>query len=218
MTGRDTPLRAVVFDFDGTPVDSLPLVLRAITHAIEPFGSRRTMDIFSRLGSPPERFLRDLVDDVRDVPAAMERMDDYHTRNQHPIRPFDGVEVVLSRLRSAGILLALWTGRDRASTELLLREHRLESHFAACVSGDDLPTHKPDPQGMGEILSRLGLAPGEVLMVGDADVDVLGAAVCGVPAVLIRHGRPIDAAVREKAWRTVTSPHEAYELLLAHAD
>ena len=54
-------------------------------------------------------------------------------------------------------------------------------------------------------------------MVGDADVDVLGAAACGVEALLIRHGRIIDAVVGTKAWRTVTSPHEAFELVLARA-
>ncbi|MBI5768878.1 MAG: HAD-IA family hydrolase [Verrucomicrobia bacterium] len=218
MSPREKTLRAVVFDFDGTLVDSLPLVLRAITHAIEPFGPRPTMDIFAKLGGPPERFLRDLLDDARHVPVAVARMGDYHLRNQHLIRPFDGVEVVLQRLRSAGIVLALWTGRDRLSTEVLLREHRLTEHFAAVVCGDDLPTHKPDPEGLREILSRLGLAPAEVMMVGDADVDVLGAAGCGVPALLIRHGRLVDGEVREKAWRTVTSPHEAYELLLQHAE
>lgn len=217
MSKREAPLRAVVFDFDGTLVDSLPLVLRAITHAIEPFGPRPTMEIFAKLGGPPERFLQDLVGDVRHVPAAMQRMGDYHSRNQHLIRPFDGVDVVLPRLRAAGIRLALWTGRDRGSTEILLGEHRLAGHFEAVVCGDDLPTHKPDPAGLQEILQRLALSPAEVMMVGDADVDVLGAAGCGVPALLIRHGRLIDGSVREKAWRTVTSPHEAYELLLEHA-
>jgi phosphoglycolate phosphatase-like HAD superfamily hydrolase len=70
---------------------------------------------------------------------------------------------------------------------------------------------------MRVILSRLGVAADEVLMVGDADVDVLGAAGCGVSSVLIRHGRLVEADVTAKAWRMVTSPHEAFELLLDYA-
>jgi HAD superfamily hydrolase (TIGR01509 family) len=217
MSGRRSPLRAVVFDFDGTLVDSLPLVLRAISHAIEPFGPRPTMDIFAKLGGPPERFMPDLVGHARNVPVAIERMGDFHARNQHLIRPFEGVEVVLQRLRAAGVALALWTGRDRVSTEILLREHQLGGHFATCVCGDDLPTHKPDPEGLREILRRLQVSAHETLMVGDADVDVLGAAACGVDALLIRHARVVDEAVRGKAWRTVTSPVEAFEVVLERA-
>jgi phosphoglycolate phosphatase-like HAD superfamily hydrolase len=82
-------LRAAVFDLDGTLVDSLPLVLRSIAHAIEPFGPPRpTMEIFARLGGPPERFLPGLIGNTRDVPAALARMDAYHRDNQHEIAPF----------------------------------------------------------------------------------------------------------------------------------
>jgi len=213
MIRRPQPARAVVFDLDGTLVDSLPLVLRAITHALEPFGPRPTMEIFAKLGGPPERFLPGLLENPRDVSTAVERMGDYHARNQHLIRPFDGVRVVLERLRADGTKLAIWTGRDRASGEVLLHDHKLENYFSTVVYGDDLPTHKPDPEGLREILRRLDVPAQEALMVGDADVDVLGAAACGVDAVLIRHARIIEEAVRGKAWRTVTSPIEAFELL-----
>ena len=110
--------------------------------------------------------------------------------------------------------LAIWTGRDRETSEALLRAHQLAGQFAAVVCGDDLPTHKPDPQGLREILARLGVAAAETIFVGDADVDVLGGAACGVDTLLIDHGRVVDEALRAKAWRTVASPLEAYELVL----
>jgi phosphoglycolate phosphatase-like HAD superfamily hydrolase len=137
----------------------------------------------------------------------------FHHDNRHLIRPFDGVGVVLERLRAGGAKLAIWTGRDRASGELLLRDHKLAKHFSTVVYGDALPTHKPDPEGLREILRRLDVPAQEALMVGDADVDVLGAAACGVDAVLIRHARIVEDAVQARAWRTVTSPIEAFELL-----
>lgn len=215
MSGRLHPTRAIVFDLDGTLVDSLPLVLRAITHAIAPFGPPQpTMEIFKKLGGPPERFLPALIGDPRHVPAALQRMTAFHHDNRHLIRPFDGVGVVLERLRQGGAKLAIWTGRDRESGEALLAAHRLEKHFSTVVYGDDLPTHKPDPQGLREILVRLGVTEREAIMVGDADVDLLGAIACGVDAVLIRHAREMDESLEAKAWRTVTSPIEAYELLL----
>jgi HAD superfamily hydrolase (TIGR01509 family) len=212
------PTKAVAFDLDGTLVDSLPLVLRAISHAIEPFGpARPTMEIFARLGGPPERFMPGLLSDPDDAPKALARMEKYHHENQHFIRPFDGVTVVLEQLRARDIALAVWTGRDRESTDQLLREHRLTDFFEAVVCGDDLPTHKPEPDGLRDILGRLAVSPRELLYVGDADVDVIGGAACGVDTILIRHTRQIEESVRAQAWRLVNSPFEAYELVLACA-
>jgi phosphoglycolate phosphatase-like HAD superfamily hydrolase len=83
------------------------------------------------------------------------------------------------------------------------------------VCGDDLPTHKPDPEGLREIVRRLGVRPEEVLFVGDADVDVLGGVGCGVDTLLIRHTREIELHIISKSWRTVASPGEAFEVLRA---
>ena len=212
---RAAKTAAVVFDLDGTLVDSLPLVLRAITHAIEPFGpARPTMEIFARLGGPPESFMPGLLTDPKDTPAALARMETFHRENHHMIRPFDGVDIVLEKLRLGDIALAIWTGRDRETTDWLLHHHGLTRYFDTVMCGDDLPTHKPDPAGLREILLRLEVPARETLFVGDADVDVLGGAACKVDTILIRHGREIETEIRAKAWRTVTSPLEAYELVL----
>ena len=213
---RAGQIRAVVFDFDGTLVDSLSLVLASITHALEPFGALQpAREILKRLGGPPERFMRVLLDDVTSVPAALERMERYHREHVHLIRPYDGATNLLTKLRDAGVKLAIWTGRERASADWLLREHRLADFFGAVLCGDDLPSHKPDPAGLREIMSRLGVKPEETLFVGDADVDVLGGVGCGVDTLLIRHDREVELHIESQSWRTVASPHEAYEVVLA---
>lgn len=211
---RSAPLRAVVFDFDGTLVDSLPLVLEAIAHAIAPFGQRPAAEIFARLGGPPERFLPLLVQDPKHVPEALARMDAFHSANDHLLEPFAGVGAMLEALRAAGVQAAIWTGRDRESTERLLRAMRLDGCFATVVCGDDLPTHKPDPSGLREIMRRLGVASEETIVVGDADVDVLGGCACGVDAVLIRHSRTIAAEIESQCWHVVATPAEAFDLVM----
>jgi HAD superfamily hydrolase (TIGR01549 family) len=205
--------RAVVFDFDGTLIDSLTLVLQAIGHAIEPFGPRPEKEILARLGGPPERFLTTLLTDVRNVPVALQRMNAFHHENAHLIRPFDGASRLLE-LMKARAELAIWTGRDRESADQLLLEHQMGNFFSTVVCGDDLPTHKPDPEGLREIMRRLGTTPAETLFVGDADVDVLGGSSCGVATLLIQNGRDVDAAIVAKAWHAVQSPLQALEIVL----
>lgn len=214
---RARPPRLVVFDLDGTLLDSLPLVLAAISHAVEPYGARPTADIFATLGGPPERFMRDLVGDARHVPLAIGRMAAFHAENTHLIRPFAGAAEVLAALAQRDIACAVWTGRDRRSGGELMARHGFEARLATIVCGDDLPSHKPDPAGLREILRRTGVAPEEALMVGDADVDVLGAAAAGVDAVLIRHLRTVSPPVAARAWRVVAEPAEAYRLVLQQA-
>ena len=172
MSDAGKPTRAVVFDLDGTLLDSLPLVLRAFAHALEPFRPRPTMEIFARLGGPPSRVFHTLLDKAEHVPAALERLEAFNRDNDHRIEPFAGMVAMLARLQAHGVRLAVWTGRDRGTTDMLMRLHRMENYFHTVLCGDDLPSHKPNPEGLREIIQRLGVAPEETLMIGDADVDV----------------------------------------------
>ena len=189
--------------------------LSAITHALEPFGKRPTMDIFARLGGPPERFLGPLLDDLKNLPVALERLEAFHRENAHLIRPYEGVNTLLAGLKNLGVQVALWTGRDRESADWLLKNHQLEGFFATVVCGDDLPSHKPDPAGLREIMRRLAVKPEETLFVGDADVDVLGGVGCGVDTLLIRHNREVELHIAAKSWRTVMSPADAFSVVLS---
>lgn len=210
---RPHPTRTVVFDLDGTLVDSLTLVLAAIQHAIEPFGGRTSREIFAHLGGPPESFLVHLVPERSQVSEAMRRMERYHHEHGHLIQPYSGTQRVLQDLRRRGVQVAIWTGRDRASTATLLQRHRLGEHLATVVCGDDLPSHKPDPAGLREILQRLGASASETLLVGDADVDVIGGHACGIDTILIRHEREVPGEILAKTWRTADTPEEAYALV-----
>lgn len=212
MNGR----RAVVFDLDGTLVDSMPLVLRAYAHALEPFAPDLTAEkILALLGGPPERFFQSVVGSAQHAAAALERLNAYSAEHWRTIVAFDGVSALLEHLRGASLGVGIWTGRERRSTELLLREHGIAAWVDACVCGDDLPSHKPDPAGLEAALCQLDVGRDDAWFVGDADVDVLAGAALGVRTLLITHGRETTAALRAKAWRVVETPAEAYVLLRA---
>ena len=210
---RRGPLRAVVFDFDGTLLDSLPLVLAAITHAVDGHGPAPTMEIFAGLGGPPERFLGPLLHNPQHLPVALERLTRFHRENSHLMQPFAGADATLDALDRAGVRAALWTGRDRHSAARLLDLRGWTNRFSATVCGDDLNSHKPDPAGLHAILRSLAVAPEETLFVGDADVDVLGGTAAGVDTVMIHHGRAVGPEIARHAWRQAASPTEAYDIV-----
>lgn len=216
MSDSSGPVRAVVFDLDGTLVNSMPMVLRAFAHAVEPFRPGFTAEeLFHRLGGPPERIFLELTGDEAHVPAALARMAAYCEANWREIHPFEGAHGLLDELHERGRSLAVWTGRDRATTLRILAEHCPGGGFREIVCGDDLPTHKPHPQGLREIMDRLQVRPEETLYVGDADVDVLAGAAIDVRTILIRHDREVAADVVRKAWRVVEAPDGAYAAVRA---
>lgn len=207
-----TPLRAVVFDLDGTLIDSMPMVLQAYAHALAPFFPDLSEEqLRARLGGPPDRMFAEMLagDDVQ---CALTRLRDYSVANWKMMQPFAGMHAILDDLKTVHAV-ALWTGRDRKSTEWLLQEHGMSGKFKLWVCGDDLGSHKPDPEGLTEVLRRLSASREETIFVGDADVDVLGGSAIQVRTILITHGRPIDAAVKALAWRIVETPDQAYAVL-----
>lgn len=207
-------LRAVIFDLDGTLVDSMPLVLRAFAHALEPFRpDLNVSDIFQRLGGPPARALLELTGDETKAAEALRRLDSFGFDNGALVQPFAGMYDILNTLKERGIALGIWTGRDRFTTRAILEAHDLSRFFKVVVCGDDLATHKPHPEGLVSILRALGVSPDEAIYAGDADADVLGGAEAGVRTVLIRHGREVATSVEARAWRGVETPIEAYQLI-----
>jgi pyrophosphatase PpaX len=207
-------IRAVIFDLDGTLIDSMPLVMRAFAHALEPFRPDLDMHgIFQRLGGPPERTFQELIGDESKAAEAMRRLEAFGFENGHLVQPFAGMKPLLTELLARGLHLAIWTGRDRHTTEAIFAAHELQPFFSVVVCGDDLATHKPHPAGLQAILTRLELQPQEALYSGDADADVLGGAQAGVKTVLIRHDREAELAITQQAWRVVNTPAEAYSLI-----
>ena len=207
-------VRAVVFDLDGTLIDSMPLVLRAYAHALGPFfDSLSEGEILARLGGPPERLFVEMLKGSAEVEEALQRLREFSLANWKLIQPFAGMNALLAELRQAGCAVAVWTGRERESTEWLMREHGVREHVRTFVCGDDMPSHKPDPAGLAEVLRRLEVGAADALFVGDADVDVLAGAALGVRTVFIQEDRVVDPVVSAKAWRRVRTPAEAYDVV-----
>ncbi len=176
---------AVVFDWDGTLVDTLDALFRANVAVFDEYGIafdeaayRRHYApdwrlMYGRLGIPPER-----------LDEANERWLDHYDRGAE-VRPFPGAHDALRRLRTAGCRLALVTAGHRDIVEPQLEATGLGALLPVRVFGDDLPVHKPDPQPLREALERLDVADAgaRAAYVGDAPDDMRMARAVGVRAV-----------------------------------
>jgi phosphoglycolate phosphatase len=178
-------MEAVVFDWDGTLVDTLAALYRANVAVLDAFGIpfdetlyRRhyTADwrlMYRRLGIPPER-----------LDEANERWLG-HYQGGDEVKPFPGTVEALERLRQARISTGLVTAGDRSIVEPQLEATGLGRLIQVRVFGDDLPVHKPDPRPLRAALKELGV--GDLVQaatyIGDAPDDMRMARAAGVVGI-----------------------------------
>ena len=206
----------VVFDLDGTLVNSLPMVIAAFQYAVNVYRTPpEEEEVLARIVGPAEVNLRNLLEADHYIPAAMNRLLEYNAQHKHEIEPFPGAKELLADLLRQGTPVALWTGRDRETTSEILTRLGWWPYFQEVVCGDDFPTHKPDPEGLEKILEKFSLNSSEILFLGDADVDVLAAHALGVEILFIEHARKVSERIRALSRESVDKPGSAYEIVRA---
>ena len=181
-------MQAILFDWDGTLVDSLGAFHRANASVMASFGLPFDEVLYRRHYVPDWRlmYLRlgvpgDRLDEANELWHAT-----FATGTD--VIAFDGVAVALGRLRDAGKRLGIVTAGHRAIVVPQLERTGLAELLTTRVFGDDLAVHKPDPAPLRKALELLDLAdrPDEVAYVGDAPTDMEMARAVGVRAVGIR--------------------------------
>lgn len=190
-------MEAILFDWDGTLVDSLGAFHVANARVMKAFGLpfdvvryRRHYvpdwrEMYRRLGIPGDR-----VDEANELWHAT------FAEGTEGVAAFDGVADALDRLRASGAVLGIVTAGHRDIVEPQLRETGLEPLLPVRVFGDDLPVHKPDPEPLRLALRLAGEGhrPDTTIYVGDAPTDMqmavtVGARGVGIESVL---GEPVE--------------------------
>lgn len=189
------PLRAILLDLDGTLVDSAEDLRDALNAVLAGEGLRAVGleeckgMIGDGAGKLVERALRAAGGSPDRQEAALARfLAAYEADPVRRTRPYPGVVETLGRLRERGLRLAVVTNKPEAATRAVLRLLNLSALFDAVVGGDTAERRKPDPAPVRLALARLGVEPGEALMVGDNHHDVAAARAAGVRAVAVTYG------------------------------
>ena len=186
----------VIFDLDGTLVDSGPDLTAAMNAVLAEEGLPELAEATVRhlVGDGARALLRrGYAADGQAFPdgaagdALVERfIEHYRARLTDRTRPFPGAEACLDRLAGAGAALAVCTNKPHDLAVGVLEGLGLMGRFAEVLGRDSLPACKPDPAPLLEILRRTGRARG--VMIGDTMTDVAAARAAGMPVMLATFG------------------------------
>lgn len=199
--------RAVIFDLDGTLIDTAPDIACAVDRTLLDLGvpaageERIRNWVGDGAGKLLERALQHggSTSDADPQRAMVLFLQHYAAVFTARSRPYDGVAATLERLAAQGRSLAVCTNKPARFVQPLLRHLGLARYFAACVGGDELPARKPDPLPLLHLAGVLGIAPRDCLMVGDSRNDVAAARGAGMPVVAVSYGYNHGADIRDDA-------------------
>jgi pyrophosphatase PpaX len=174
---------ALLFDLDGTLIDSVELILASARHAFQGYRGRRPTDAdwIAGIGKPLRVQLEELAERPEDVEPLFLRYRQFFRENHDAMtRPFPGAVDVVASLRSAGHPVGIVTAKWVEPAWRSLRHTGLAPHVEAVVGADSLAEHKPDPAPVHLALSQLGRAPEEALFLGDSPHDLAAGNAAGV--------------------------------------
>lgn len=189
----NAPVDAVLFDVDGTLVDSRDAILATYAEAVRDvtgnLAAWEAMDVKHVLQRPAAEVFALLADGDTDRTARLgEAFQRRYAAREPEITWFAGAVEVLRTLRDRGLALGIVTTKARRRLDLHLAAAGATDLFAAAVCGDETPTPKPHPAPVLAVLDRVGAPPDRAVLVGDGVADVLAARAAGVRSVGVAYG------------------------------
>jgi len=188
-------LKAVLFDLDGTLIDSLPDIAAAVNRLLVAEGREALPEPEVRLmiGNGADRLVERAFAARGGLPAPLPQLlarflAEYEPRAAEATRPFPGAAEVLETLERSGLKLAVCTNKPSGATTEVLAALGLARFFTAVVGGDETPALKPDPRHVQAVLDRLGVTAAEAVLVGDSINDIEAAHGAGLPVVAVSFG------------------------------
>lgn len=187
----------IVFDLDGTLVDTAPDLVASLNHTIAAAGLAPVgyEDLTHLVGQGARAMiarafaLRGAVLPETDLEPLLDRfISHYMAEIPGKSLPYPGLVPALDRLGAAGFALAVCTNKLERLAVPLIDKLGLKHHFAAIAGGDTFAVRKPDPGHLTATIERAGGDPGRAVMIGDSINDILAARNAGIPSIVVPFG------------------------------
>ncbi|MDR0511394.1 MAG: HAD family hydrolase [Rikenellaceae bacterium] len=213
--------RLVIFDLDGTLVDTIADLAVSVNHALAQCGYPcHSVEEYKYLvGSGVDRLIERAMppsercaENVRLVKAAF--LPHYDRHNTDRSRPYEGIVQLLGGLQARGVMMAVASNKYHAATEKIIGHFFPTTDFVAVFGQREGVPAKPDPAVVLEIMDLAGVSPAQTLYVGDSGVDMATAAAAGVDPVGVTWGfRPREELEASAAGTIVDRTEEILALL-----
>ena len=192
----------IVWDWDGTIMDSTPTIVQCIQQACRDLGFKAPDDSLasSVIGLGIHDSLRRAVPWIEpvDFPRLTDRFRYHYLAKDHELHLFEGIRALLEQLREAGYLLAVATGKSRVGLDRSLKHHQLGHLFHETRTADE-SFSKPHPGMLLELSDAMQVPMRRMLMIGDTTHDLDMAFNAGVDAVAVTYGAHPVATLRGSA-------------------
>ncbi len=181
--------RAVVFDLDGTVVDSVELIIISFQHAIREVLGREISreESITWVGRPLREQMVLFSPEHADELVAVYR-EFNHREHDRMLKLYDGILDLLEALQNSGVRLGLVTSKSRYTTQMAFDLTGIESFFDATVCADESSGNKPSPEPILACLEMLGVSADNAAYVGDSPSDIQAALAALVYAVAVTWG------------------------------
>jgi pyrophosphatase PpaX len=181
-----SPLRAVLFDLDGTLIDSIGLIVAAMHHAFEGFDGAVPADAdwMAGIGTPLYKQLALYARSAGELDMLRDRYRAYQViHHDNVIKEFPGTTVVLEDLHARGLVMGVVTSKNDELARRGLELTGLAKFLPVVIGADSVTKHKPEPEPVLLALERLGVRADEALMMGDSPHDISSGNAAGVRTI-----------------------------------
>ncbi len=213
-------IKAVIFDLDGTLLDTLHDLADSVNHILSLHGMpARTIDeIRSFIGNGIPTLIKRSVPsdtDITELDICIDEMQKYYKEHSDiKTKPYDGINELLERLNNKGILTAVVTNKAEESAKILCNR-KFGDVFSVVIGDNGKDRLKPAPDNVFRALEFLDIQKNEVLYVGDSDVDMLTARNAGLTSVGVDWGfRDAETLKNNGADHIIYSPLELLNLII----
>ncbi|MDR2885863.1 MAG: HAD family hydrolase [Rikenellaceae bacterium] len=206
----ETKFKAVLFDLDGTLVDSIADIADAMNDALGRLGYPRhdypayKLMVGNGLRNLAERCLPETARDPETIERCLAMMKDrYRDHSTEKTRPYDGIPELLDALTARGLKMAVLSNKADHLTQAICAGLLGGWHFETVLGQSDRFPLKPDPASALHVASVLGVQPAEILYLGDTGVDMHTATAAGMYPVGATWGFRTAAELAENGARTI---------------
>jgi phosphoglycolate phosphatase len=219
------PVEALIFDLDGTLVDTAPDLIQATNHVLNSIGRRSvSYEEFRGFVGHGSRSLIErgctatgaAVDEETLKRLNRDFLDYYGENVSDHSKIFEGVQALLNDAHSRGIKMGVCTNKVEGLSHKLLGELDLAKWFGAVVGGDTLPIMKPDPAPYREVAKRLGVDTSRTIMFGDSETDIRTAQNTGVPVIAVTFGYTAQPVQSFDPTHVINHYDEAWPIVLKY--